>query len=78
MVDDFLERVGGPLDILADSTTVGIPAVVDHLKNIQDNTDPAETEDIGSLVSDAIISGFGSANVNVTVVVNGDTGLVTE
>jgi hypothetical protein len=80
MVDDFLDRVGDPLDILADSNTIGVPAVVDHLANIETNTDPDNVEDIGDRIANAIVEGFGSADINVpvTVVINTGSGLVTE
>jgi hypothetical protein len=78
MVDDFLITVGEPLDFLVTSND----AAVDYLRIIADNTatdDSDEPEvDIGTQVSDAIIEGFGGANVNVTVVINDASGLSTE
>jgi hypothetical protein len=75
MVDDFIERVGTPLDILAESN----PAIVASLDNIDSNTAP-ETEDIGERVANAIVEGFSGADINVpvTVVVNTGGGLANE
>jgi hypothetical protein len=78
LVDDFIIRIGTPLEILADNA----PKEVDYLRTIADNTAPSdETEpdkDIGEVVADAIIEGFEGANVNVTVNVTQSGGLVTE
>ena len=73
MVDDFLLRIGEPLDILA----ANAPQEVDYLRQIAANTAPSDdetTEDIGQQVADAIIEGFGDANLNVTININQDGG----
>jgi hypothetical protein len=78
MVDDFIERVGTPLDILAASN----PEAVDYLRVISENTAPPEEgeekEDIGTEITNAITSGFAGANVNVTVVIQDGNSLSTQ
>jgi hypothetical protein len=75
MVDQFIERIGTPLETLAASN----PTVVDHLAAIEKNTAPDDSDDLGERVATAIVEGFSGAdfNVPVTVVINGG-GLVNE